>query len=99
MKRIVRIAFIALCTVFVAAEGFDVFAAERIEAVATDSKAIPVRGGIELSAVEQTRFEIYSITGQQIKSVTVSGETQTVELPKGCYIVRCPQWSKKVVVK
>ena len=99
MKRIIRIAFVAICTAMAAAGGSYVFAAERIETVASDAKATPVNGGIEVSAVDQTRFEVYSITGQQIKTVTISGESVTIELPKGCYIVRCPQWSKKVVVK
>lgn len=99
MKRILRIAFVVLCAVITSATGSYVFAAERIETVANDAKAIPVRGGVELSASEQTRFEIYSITGQQVKSVTINGESQTIELPKGCYIVRSPQWSKKVIVK
>ncbi len=80
------------------AEGY-LFAAERIENVASDAKVTPVSGGIEVSAVESTRFEVYSITGQQIKVVTVSGESQTIDLPNGCYIVRTPQWSKKVIVK
>lgn len=99
MKRIIRIAFVAICTALAAASGSYMLAAERIESVAPEAKATPVSGGIEVSASEQTRFEVYSITGQQIKAITISGEAQTIELPNGCYIVRCPQWSKKVIVK
>lgn len=45
------------------------------------------------------QFQIYSITGQAIKTVTVGHGTTTVELPRGYYIVKCSQWSKTVVVK
>ena len=72
---------------------------DAIETVAEESRAIGVGGGIQLSATERTGFEIYSITGQRVKSVTVENTTVKVELPKGCYIVRCALWSKKVIVK
>ncbi len=44
------------------------------------------------------RFYVYSITGQLVKSVDVQG-TMVVELPQGCYIVKCGSFSRKVVVK
>ncbi|MBO4870913.1 MAG: T9SS type A sorting domain-containing protein [Muribaculaceae bacterium] len=46
-------------------------------------------------------FNIYSITGQLLRTVRVSADSQTaVEIPKGFYIVRCAnQWSRKVVVR
>lgn len=99
MKKVIRIAFVVICAAVAVAGDSYVFAAERVETVTPDAKATPVKGGIEVSAADQTRFEVYSITGQQIKTVTISGESATIELPQGCYIVRCPQWSKKVVVK
>lgn len=74
-------------------------ATERIEAVDGGCTARPVSGGIEISATEQTRVEIYSITGQQVKSLNIGPETITVDLPNGCYIVRTPRSSKKVVVR
>ena len=76
-----------------------IFAAEQVDNLTQTATAKPVRGGIEVTSTDQTRFEIYSITGQQIKSVTVNTESQTIELPSGCYIVRTPGWSKKVIVK
>lgn len=99
MKRTLRILLIAICLCGFSAAGSYLFAAERIDNVASEAKVIPVSGGIEVSATETTRFEVYSITGQQIKVVTVGNESQTIELPNGCYIVRTPQWSKKVIVK
>ena len=46
-------------------------------------------------------FNIYSITGQLLKTVKVPADGHvTVDLPKGFYIVRYKnQWSRKVVVK
>ncbi|MDE6048975.1 MAG: T9SS type A sorting domain-containing protein [Paramuribaculum sp.] len=76
------------------------FATERLEnETATVS---PVSTGISLSvkADKTERFYIFSITGQLVKTVDVeAGSVQSVELPRGCYIVKCSYWSKKVMVK
>lgn len=46
------------------------------------------------------KFHIYSITGQLVKTVTVPAKSEErIELKCGCYIVKCSQWSKKVMVK
>ncbi len=78
---------------------FYVAADDQIEAVAQESQAQSVDGGIKLTASGRVGFEIYSITGQRVKSTVVEDASVKVELPKGCYIVRCSEWSKKVVVK
>ncbi len=73
---------------------------DRIEVAAPSCSVTPVSGGITVAAESETTFDVYSITGQRIKSVTVVGVgAEKVDLPKGCYIVRCSQWSKKVIVK
>lgn len=59
------------------------------------------RGSIELKCPDSDTtytFHIFSITGQLIKSVTLSGGSHILELPQGCYIVKCQQWAKKVIV-
>lgn len=48
---------------------------------------------------ESVNFQIYSITGQIVKTATVSHGSTTIELPKGYYIVKCIHWSKSVIVK
>ncbi|MBD5266718.1 MAG: hypothetical protein HDS41_00810 [Bacteroides sp.] len=60
----------------------------------------PVPQGIELTVSdgETHQFYIYSITGQMIKSVEVR-ESAVIDLPCGYYIVKCREWSKKIVVK
>lgn len=60
-----------------------------------------LHGGLELVVTDDSRetFMIYSITGQLVKSVEVERESRHVELPQGCYIVKCSKWAKKVVVK
>lgn len=99
MKRVIRILFVAICMAMGSASASYISATERIDNLTETATATPVRGGISVTATNETCFEIYSITGQRIKSVTVSGESQTIELPNGCYIVRTPGWSKKVIVK
>ncbi len=61
-------------------------------------KAVPQ--GIELTVTdgEVHHFNIYSITGQMVKSIDVA-ESVTVDLPQGYYIVKCKDWSKKIVVR
>lgn len=48
---------------------------------------------------EPVKFEIFSITGQLIKSVVVKSVPQKVELPKGFYIVKCDNWTKRIMLK
>lgn len=71
--------------------------------VATTAPSVKSGAGhIELTVNddEATTFYIYSITGQLIKTVTVtSAGTVSVELHRGYYIVKCAKWSKQAVVK
>ncbi len=62
-----------------------------MKAVAQGIELIVSDGGVH-------HFYIYSITGQMVKSVDVA-ESVTVELPQGCYIVKCNDWSKKIIVR
>lgn len=76
-----------------------------------DQAALKVEAGaIELSvspmADAPAKFEIFGITGQQVAVVSVSpGDVRTVELRRGCYIVRTvgPEQgkvlSKRITVK
>lgn len=89
--------------IFIAISLFLATAAASIPAVAEPALAEvnaaeshlvkPVAGGIELtvtpSAQGASRFEVFGITGQQVTSVSVQpGDTRTVQLRPGCYIVR-----------
>lgn len=73
---------------------------DQISAVDETPAVRPVSGGIELTAPGDApcHFTIYSITGQMVKSVEISGSA-VVDLPRGCYIIKCASWSKKLVVK
>lgn len=46
-------------------------------------------------------FNIYSVTGQLIKTLHLSGEAiASIDVPKGFYVVKCnSDWSRKVVVR
>jgi len=82
-----------------ATPAFHAVADDNTEVAVEESRASGVDGGIQLTATGRVGFEIYSITGQRVKSVTVENTSVKVDLPKGCYIVRCARWSKKVIVK
>lgn len=69
---------------------------------AAQPSARGVHSAIELGNPLETAvvFQIYSITGQLVKTVDVSaGSVLTVDLPTGCYIVKCSKWSKKIIVR
>lgn len=104
-KYILYIALVAcfLCgTVIAAASGMpdETATSQRID---TDIAAVSTTStGIALSVKGEKaeRFYVFSITGQLVKTIDVdAASVQTVELPRGCYIVKCSHWSKKVMVK
>lgn len=68
----------------------------------SDVPTVDIRHGaivLKNHGIQTYNFHIYSITGQLIKRVTLSnGATATVELPQGCYIIKCEKWSKKIAL-
>lgn len=48
---------------------------------------------------EDRTVTIYALTGQVVKSLNATPGVNTVELPKGYYIVKCDRISSRVVVK
>lgn len=80
-------------------------AAARTSAEGRLIENVPVvsveKGFVELTAPDGdvVKFEIFSITGQLVKSVTVKSSTVKVDLPKGFYIIKCENWTKRVMIK
>ena len=64
-------------------------------------KVRTVPGGIELhnNTRQTVDFQVFSITGQMLKSLNMNTGHTIVELPQGCYIVRHPYGALKVVVR
>lgn len=61
-----------------------------------------VSGGIELrnNTAEAQRIFIYTITGQMLRSLTIEpGQTLSVDLPAGYYIIKTPDHSRRVLVR
>ncbi len=83
-----------------AMDSYREFDEESIVAINTAPTLRSVTGGIEITVNDDAKhdFYIYSITGQMVKAVTLS-ETTVVDLPQGCYIIKCESWSKKIVVR
>lgn len=70
--------------------------AENVASVTTSHGEMTITNPNEKSM----KFYIFSITGQMIKSIEIGGgDHMIIELPNGCYIVKCDQWSKKIIVK
>ena len=102
MKRIISIVIL-----FVVAMSFNgqMFAEAKTSVESRVSERMPAvyvdKGYLELTAPDSeiVKFEIFSITGQLIKSITVKGSTAKVELPKGFYIIKCDAWTKRVMLR
>lgn len=94
LALIAGLAFGSVATAMQAPDTDQISAVDRTPAV----KAIG--GGLEISTPDDApcHFYVYSITGQMVKSVVITGSA-VVELPRGCYIIKCSSWSKKVVIK
>ena len=102
MKRFVFIiALIATSAVYVPEVAYSQISdGESIISVNRTPVLKAVLNGIEITVHDGVarRFCVYSITGQVIKSVDVA-DNVTVELPQGYYIVKCSEWTKKIVVR
>ena len=75
---------------------------ECAQIASTTPRLSVVPGGLKIEVVSDATnesFTIYSITGQVVKSFTLNAGVEMVDLPQGCYIIKCSQWSKKVVVR
>lgn len=69
--------------------------AAAVPSVRVDGVVIEMRNPYS----EPVKFQIFSITGQLIKSVIVKTAPVRLELPKGFYIVKCDNWTKRVMLK
>ena len=102
MRRLLYI-FTLCVALAVGAVSVTAYAEPRVEQVSSDeTTVIGGKGSIAMVAGESdATFNIYSITGQLIKTVRVAAGTKvTIDVPKGFYIVKCAgRWSRKVVVK
>lgn len=82
-----------------------VYAFPAHDGISTEAVAQPtikaVSGGITvtISGDSAVQFQIYSITGQAIKTFTATQGATSIDLPRGYYVVKCNYWSKTVIVK
>ncbi len=102
MKRIFHILLLAIsATVIPSPSGAS--PAEHLVTAPNDAlPQIHISGRtLKIKADESCRitFEIYSITGQLVKKFQLENGSYTIELPKGYFIVKCPKWSKKIIIK
>ena len=84
----------------------DAFAAEShsssIHNIANSAPTIKVVGSqveISLAGDSQRQVVIYALTGQIVKSMTISPGTTVIDLPSGYYIIKCDSLSKRVVIR
>lgn len=99
MKNLIHILILAFA--FSCPVALTAMPAQQISQNVTDAPKVTVSQGvltISAAADGEQMFEIYSITGQLVKRVKITSGTASVELHRGCYIVRCQGWSKKVVI-
>lgn len=101
MKRLLMI-LVLLAGLAVPSAGMFVTPSSEVAGAVVEPSVKVLHHTIEIHnpTSQSLHFYIYSITGQMIKELTVDqSETATVELPAGCYIVRCETGTRKVVVR
>ena len=100
MNRFLSILLIAIAAVLPFGETAFAAQAPRQELASSEPTLSTRRGAIEIScpAGRTYTFQIYAITGQLLKRVQITDSSLTIELPQGCYIVKCGAWVKKAIV-
>lgn len=106
MKRLFQLMTIFLLSGFPMAADLSVGNPDQTVESYSPGHALPqVRVGqksleLVVPGVRPVRFEIFSITGQSVKSIRVNaGSSVRIELPEGFYIVKCDSWTKRVMIK
>lgn len=62
-------------------------------------KVLPGRIEISVAGDEPHQVAIYALTGQVVKTLTLTSGVTSIDLPAGYYIVKCDRVSCRVVVK
>ncbi|MCM1483132.1 MAG: T9SS type A sorting domain-containing protein [Muribaculaceae bacterium] len=105
MRRFSVISFIAALALTVAPMASATTSRTESQHITATAEAVPtvkiVTGGAEITVPDDTEytFNVYSITGQLVKTFKLADGSVTVELPRGCYIIKCEKWSKKIVIR
>lgn len=102
MKRILTIVLLIMsCAPIIRSITVAAAPTQRQEIAITEPTLSTRRGAIEITCPADGRtytFQIYAITGQLLKRIQVTETSVTIELPQGCYIVKCGSWVKKAIV-
>jgi len=70
-------------------------------ALAAQPSVRVVDGQVEISVPgdDNVQVVIYALTGQVVKTLTVSPGVTAIELPAGYYIIKCGKLSQRVIVR
>ncbi len=101
MKKFLLIAALLISGAFTASDVTYASSAVRQEVSVSEPSLKTRPGMIEVSCPSDGRtytFQVYSITGQLVKKFVVSESSVTVDVPQGCYIIKCEAWVKKAIV-
>lgn len=106
MKKMLRNITVMLALAIAGAAGFVAVAGPRpgieAEVGATAPQIRTTAGAVEISFVDDAThsIDIYSITGQAVKSLSYSGHGSVViDLASGYYIVKVDNTSRRIVVR
>lgn len=103
IKNYIKTLFISLalgaCAIPAFAEPADASVQQSVAVSQPQVRVLNDRIEITVSGEEDCPVTIYALTGQVVKSFTAVQGVNSVELPKGYYIVKCDRYSCRVVVK
>lgn len=73
----------------------------RQEITLNEPTVVARHGVVEISCPADGKtytFYVYSITGQLVKRIQLCDSTASFEFAKGCYIIKCEAWIKKLLI-
>ena len=100
MKKILTILFVSMLTMGYAVHSSASSSVEIIE-LAGNSISVTVKGSaLHVCGASGQMLYVYNVAGVRVKSVRIDGEDKLVSLnlPKGCYIVKVGDMVRKISI-
>ncbi len=86
-------------TASVLAEPMPTSASQSVMASDVAIKVVGQQLEIVYTGSHNTQLVVYALTGQVVKTMTISPGTVHIDLPSGYYIVKCNNMTQRVVVR
>ena len=100
MKRLLTILFVSMLTFGYVAQSSASALIELIE-ISNESISVTIKGStLHVSGASGNTLYIYNVAGVRVKSIRIDGDDKqySLNLPKGCYIVKVGDLVRKISI-